>query len=714
MEANTRNLERLFDSTITYQIPLFQRPYVWTREGHWEPLWEDVRELLDRHLRRAKIHPHFLGAVVLEQLRTAAGSVQTRQVIDGQQRFTTLQILLLAARDHAQTRKAGKYAERFGDLASNRESKIDLPHEVFKVWPTNADREPYTLVHRAGSPISLSQALDAHPDSSLSGHNIVKAYRYFHDQIGSWLAAKIDAADELAVPLNRPVEDRLEALWEVVRSQLQLVVIDLERDDESQVIFETLNARGQPLLPADLIKNYLFRRSAAAGDDVEKLYSTHWRGLETDFWRVEVKQGRLKRPRIDNFIQHFLTLMTREDIKASHLFAEFRRFAESTTPPDGSATLFPRTPAEHIALLARYSAVFRTFEEPSGAGTLPTFLRRLEAIDTTTVYPFLLHACAELLPSRRNELDAILTVIESFLVRRLVCGLTPKNYNRLFVDLIRSTERAGGVSASSVAAYLGQARGDSSRFPDDQEFRRALVGLPLYGRLAQYKVRMILEALDGQAQHEKSEQLAMPRDLTIEHVMPQTWQVNWPLPGQLDDDPIARLKAEQRRELLVNTVGNLTLVNDRLNPSMSNDAWEAKRPELVKFGKLNLTRYFHAKEAEVWDEAAIEARSSHLFTDALKLWPGIDLQTSATSNESGSEAEAPSPTVGESSKIVVLAAENPRRKGTYAHEAFALYGTCLTVGEWKEACRRASPEHASHMIGYLGPDIDAGYVKLEE
>jgi len=99
LEANTRNLERIFDATITYQIPLFQRPYVWDEETNWEPLWVDIQTLLDRQLQQGKCHSHFLGAVVFEQLSNATGSIEARQVIDGQQRLTTLQLFLMAARD---------------------------------------------------------------------------------------------------------------------------------------------------------------------------------------------------------------------------------------------------------------------------------------------------------------------------------------------------------------------------------------------------------------------------------------------------------------------------------------------------------------------------------------------------------------------------------------------------------------------------------------
>ena len=323
MEANTRHLERIFDQTIQYQVPLFQRPYVWTREQNLEPLWEDIQALLDKHLRSAKAHPHFLGAVVLEQLANSTGSIESRQVIDGQQRFTTLQLFMLAARDHAVAHGNAKYIERFSDMVSNRRNRIDHDLEAFKVWPTNSDRAAFRAVHEAGSLPKLEAKAKLDPALQLS--NIVGAYQYFHEELDRWISGALDDGEDAAVLESKGVEDRLESLWQVVKSHLQLVVIDLDKDDETQVIFETLNARGEELLPADLIKNLLFRRAAADKADVEKLYELHWQRLETPFWREQINQGRLKRPRIDIFMNYYLTLMTRDEVKSTHLIrTEFR------------------------------------------------------------------------------------------------------------------------------------------------------------------------------------------------------------------------------------------------------------------------------------------------------------------------------------------------------------------------------------------------------
>ena len=623
MEANTRHLERIFDQTIQYQIPLFQRPYVWTQEANLEPLWEDIQTLLDKHLRSAKVHPHFLGAVVLEQLANPTGSIESRQVIDGQQRFTTLQLFLITARDHASAHGNAKYIERFGDMVGNRRNRIDLELEAFKVWPTNSDRLAFRLVHESGSLAALEAA--SLKDSSLQRSNIVRAYRYFYRQLGDWFEGGLDDYEDAVLLTEKGIEDRLESLWQVVKSYLQLVVIDLDKDDETQVIFETLNARGEELLPADLIKNLLFRRAVAEKADVEKIYDLHWKQLETPFWREQVVQGRIKRPRIDVFINHYLTLMTREEVKSSHLFNAFKEFALNAERPEGSLIPIPTTATEHIAQLSRYSEVFEKFNNVQSDSRLAMFLRRLEAVGTTTVYPFLLYAYAEMMPGKKEEFDAITGVVESFLMRRMIRGLTSKNYNRLFVDLIRAIEKSGNITKGTVSEFLNRGNGDSVRFPDDKEFLNAISELPLYERLAQYKVSSILEALDSFSYNRKSEVLAIPPNLQIEHVLPKAWTTHWPLSLQVKDNPLEEQKAISRRELLLNTLGNLTLITGSLNPTLSNSAWTTKRPELLKFSKLNLTQYFHEKAADIWDEAAIKKRTDYLAAQLVLIWPGVNV-----------------------------------------------------------------------------------------
>ena len=623
MDAFTKQLETLFDPNVLYQVPLFQRPYVWDEKENWEPLWEDIQSLLDKRLRTGKAHPHFLGAIVLEQVPHPAGSIETRLVIDGQQRFTTLQVFLMAARNLCAANGASKYAARFAGLVENDEDRIESEDEKYKLLPTNSDRAAFQLVHEATSDSALDLSLKAQPE--LRASNIIGAYRYFSRHLTDWVAGKLDDDSDAEVLNNKTVEDRIESLWQVVKNGLQLVVINLTSGDETQVIFETLNARGTELLPADLIKNYLFRKAArvegATEKDVEKLYAKHWERFDSKFWRETVQQGRILRPRIDLFINHYLSMMTRDEVKSTHLFNAYKSFVEDAEADPVASIPVPTTPAEHIAHLAKLGDVFLAFYDPKGHDALALFLRRLEAVDTATVYPFLLYAHAVLMPDNQEEFDKILGVLESFLMRRLITNYTPKNYNRLFVDLIKAVEKAGGVSAATVADHLSKGTGESTKFPTDAELLTAIFEQELYGRLAQKKVRAVLEALDAYSMSSKSEAVAMPAKLTIEHVMPQTWLTHWPLPDEAKVDPMTEQKAMVRRSVMLNTLGNLTLITGKFNSSLQNAAWANKRPELLKYSKMNLTRYFHGKEADDWNEAAIRARTEHLFAQLLRIWP---------------------------------------------------------------------------------------------
>ena len=172
------------------------------------------------------------------------------------------------------------------------------------------------------------------------------AYQFFFDRLCRFGAAVSDV----------PVESRIEALFTALRKDLLLVSIELEGDDEPQTIFETLNARSQPLTDADLLRNFaLLRASREYGDeksDIERLYSVYWLPLEDAFWQVDEGRGRYKRPRIDLFFQYFVQAKTGREINVGRLYAEYKRWIAEGTP-------FPTVAAE-LEELSRHERVFET------------------------------------------------------------------------------------------------------------------------------------------------------------------------------------------------------------------------------------------------------------------------------------------------------------------------------------------------------------------
>ena len=313
METQVRTPQMVFMQPQRLVVPLFQRPYVWNEENQWDPLWDDVVRVANRVLEKPfeKHHPHFLGAVVLQQVQKQTGQMQERTGIDGQQRLTTLQLLLDALHAELLLVKALPPAMRIEPLVTNAAPFCVKDEDRFKVWPTNRDRSAFNAVMAATPPIDYDTV-------GHRGERMVEAHRFFSEQAREWLA--------LGGP--EAIERRAAAIETVVRELLQLVVIDLTVDENAQEIFETLNARGAQLTAADLIKNFIFQRLLESGTNVEQAYETHWKDFETGFWETEISVGRLRYPRSSIFLNHWLIARTGEEVVAREVFDRFKRFAD--------------------------------------------------------------------------------------------------------------------------------------------------------------------------------------------------------------------------------------------------------------------------------------------------------------------------------------------------------------------------------------------------
>jgi hypothetical protein len=600
MDAKPRSLKDIFDAQCRYMVPLYQRPYVWTEQDQWEPLWEDIAALADRYYRADPYRPHFMGAVVLEQLNTATGTLDLRQIIDGQQRLTTLQIVIEAACDvcDAYGAIAANNARDLRRLTRNDPRDGD-PDEVFKVWPTNVDREHFQLVMSATCPDEVRQHYDGKSNGDV-GFAIANGYLFFYNKISEWLAAA--GPDQ--------IKKKLDALQNALYRGLLLVVIDLDEKDDAQMIFETLNARGTPLLASDLVKNYLLHRAEDYGHNLDQLYHQHWLYFDsTPFWREKAKTGRMLRPQIELFLQYYVTILTRDEVLVTNLFNTFRQYVKKHPEID---------PATYMADLHRYGQLYQQFftyspEKPEGL-----FFRRMQALDITTIMPLLLIVFDKLnKPEHEKQRRSILTDLESFLVRRMVCELGTKNYNNLFLEAVKQfTDCDPAQLGSAIRECLKTQTIDISRWPNDEEFLEAWQKIEAYKRFKpQIRLHMILEALELQRRaSNKTEDVSLPKKkLSIEHIMPRGWtEENWPLPAGIDD-------AKEARERLIHTLGNLTLVTGSLNSTLSNDPWEKKIVTLNKHSVLLLNA--DLKSEKNWDETAIKNRSKDLFKLAKNIWP---------------------------------------------------------------------------------------------
>ncbi|MGI8780258.1 MAG: DUF262 domain-containing protein, partial [Solirubrobacteraceae bacterium] len=264
MDARAQSFDAIFRRDVRYVVPVFQRRYAWERERQWAPLWDDVLEVVTAYVEAAKarggsppsddVPVHFLGAIVVKLVPFGAGQLELREIIDGQQRLTTIQLMIGAAARALKDLGGGEQAEVLGDLIRNRPYLTKgEPDSIFKVWPTKHDRDAFRAVMGA-----------AEVDTAMERHRVVEGFRFFEGAVRDWANSIPDDERDL----------HFQAFEAIVRSQLRIVWIDLEERDNAQVIFETLNDRGAPLNAIDLVKNLVFQRQH--GGEAEELYEQHW------------------------------------------------------------------------------------------------------------------------------------------------------------------------------------------------------------------------------------------------------------------------------------------------------------------------------------------------------------------------------------------------------------------------------------------------------
>ena len=618
MEAHPRSPRELFEGKEHYEIPAFQRPYVWNEEDQWAPLWDDVLRVAESYVisketgDEPKIGQHFLGAVVYETKPPLAGDVTRHQVIDGQQRMTTLQLLLDAVEQVFDERGHELFAEALEDLILNKSKAFVDKRERFKLWPSQADRGAFEYTMNA-------------KEKWHGEHRIIEAHTFFRREAVRWLTGKPD--DDGSVPSGTEGL-RVEALSSTLQDRLTLVAIDLSGHDDSQLIFETLNDRGTPLLKADLIKNWVFRKGEAIGADVEKWSIAHWADFDDVWWRDEISQGRQARSRVDIFLQYWLTMRLQDEVKSEHAF---RRFTEHAEPYMASVAS-----ADALLIQLRKDAdIYRGFAQFDEATTEGRFYKRvLETMELAAVTPVFLWLLSENHGVPPGQLRVGLEAIESWVIRRTLLRLTTKDVNKFMVAILKtldgmSTDKAG----DKIRAYLSEQTAETRIWPSDGELAAQLPDAKLYGNIRQGRLRVVLGAVEQHLrdQSEMYEAVQLPAGLEIEHVMPRGWRSHW--------DPVPALSEEQARtrDKNVHTIGNLTLVTKSLNASLSNRPWtdteaaglkdggepgKGKRSLLDAFSLLVLNKEILKHHVGSWTDSDIVERSATVVDAICKVWPG--------------------------------------------------------------------------------------------
>lgn len=664
MQPSKTTVTGLFATPHQYQIPIFQRGYVWTLEKQVAPLWADIQDranaLQEQQAQLAKgsagaqkpLPKHFLGSIVMTPVPNAFGRVSAFEVIDGQQRSTTLQLLLLAFRLAAQKLTNSPIPQMLEGLIENR-GPFQRPEDHYKVWPTQAGKSEMRQL--CDLKLTVEALCAAYPvldgKKRLDRPLMVQTFLYLYHACLTHLRG-IDmndpadnmgdqsCSDKLIAEIRRSEQvdqlkqdlafdaNRAQALYMALNDQIQIMTLTLEPEDDPQVIFETLNARGEPLLASDLVRNFLFLEASRQGLSVDSLYTSYWSPFDliasavgtattNHYWREKERIGRLTYPRIDLFFFNYTVLRSREITLTGHVFQSFK--AWWLKKPS-------RQLESELKRLVTSSQHFRELVSPEGTGYLAEFARLIKALDVGTIAPVYL-ALRERLSPDSQELRLALADLASFFVRRAVCGMSSKSYSRFFVKILNAITDPNVNPQQELQKVLLSASAPSELWPDDAEFEDKWHLSKAYKELRPAKVCGILRALEYAARGpmQGSNHVPQQKDMSIEHVLPQSWKNVSSY--QIADITDIQLQA---REFSLHSFGNLTLLTHPLNSSVSNgpfaDSASDGQPVRGKQSQLGLSvlllnTYFQNKALTEWDEASIKMRSNTLFKAALFVWP---------------------------------------------------------------------------------------------
>jgi hypothetical protein len=587
MQPENVRVRALFDDERTYKIPLYQRDYAWTKDDQWELLFDDLANISDR-LGTPQAKPHFLGAIVIQQdKQTAAslGRINQFAVIDGQQRLTTLQLLLRGILDVANDLdRQSSTAKVLTSLIRNSSYKVSGEADQYKLAPRNK------AIWRTAMEDAVP-ATQEHPYHAARG--------YFAERARAYVSGS---------------PARLDALVNGLLLEFRVVNIPLEADDDAQMIFEVLNGRQMRLTASDLVKNLIFMSAERANQPVNELYERHWAELEHKWWDTPLGTGHAARPRRDILISCWLATATRREVNIEDLYGEVRRYIRDNPHRDAPSIL------QEISSLA--SAFRRVVAQE---GTLPSAISegysRIVRLKVTTALPLL--AWLEAQPIAKLPLEQrakAVHAVESWLLRRLICGMNTRSYAKYFVQILDAAMRAddaGMPVGEAVVETLSNAQDDMA-WPSDDLVKHQVRAQPMYETMAKDRIVLLLSAIDSVIARErrKSDPITVEyRKLHVEHILPQTWRDNWKIPEAPNASDIAKM-----RDVVKHQLGNLTLATPSLNSALSNLPWTEKRDAIRKHSLLPMN--LAIVQQDEWNEATIAARGDDLAQKICNIWTG--------------------------------------------------------------------------------------------
>ncbi len=555
---------------IQFVIPVYQRNYDWLIEN-CDQLFSDLVKL-----SRTDNTSHFFGSIVT----ASADSGYNRLVIDGQQRLTTISLLLLA----------GIRAVKDKALEISDETKLDEADEVFlKAKFCNSERK-IKLVPIENDRIAYDKLFnDAGPYDE--GSKVTRNFRHFYDLL-----------------TRKPQVLSFDQLLETIE-RLQIISIELDADDDAQLIFESLNSTGLALTEADKIRNYLLM--ALSADEQQTCFKEYWQ-------KIEAATG--NEP--THFLRDYLTIKKQLQcpVRLSNIYREWKRYMEG------------RDRKAELAEMRTYARLYQQVTEAKLATPgLSAKMRHICNIETdvTNVFfiQFLKYAAENNLPE--DEVFKTIDVVENYMARRIVCNMPGNALTQVFCtlhkDVIKSIEeyKAAGTPLAStysdILVYHIMRRDGRYQLPRDVQFVDAIEKRDAYHMMKPSQI-FLFERLENAVPGEYNDVASdmKKKDATIEHIMPQTLNKEWR--AMLGD------KYEEIQEKYLHTFANLTLTG--INSELSNKPFEVKRDGKTiggeiypgyKDSKYRLTKTVTA--CAKWTESEILQRSQAIVNAFLHLYP---------------------------------------------------------------------------------------------
>ena len=567
--TQARFLDLLGADRTQFIIPVYQREYSWERP-QLEDLWNDVT------LAGKDGMTHFIGSFLyIPEEDSTATSIHRKLLIDGQQRMTTLSLLLAALLDYLD--EDDSRAQVLTDLSPKSLRKSYLFNDDYR------GESRYKLVLSMDDKTTMHSLVDGSPLPEHPVRLLVDAKAFFSKRI-------------------REGQTSPETLWNGLN---KLVIIDTElnpNEDNAQLIFESMNSKGKPLTPIDLVRNFMLL--SLSNDRQNELYDQYWRPIEHPF-----EQG--AENEFNTFLWYWLSLKIPERApKQENAYHDFKYYVQSRNLDREPQTIL----SELLAYATRYARMFLR-QEPD-----PDLKRKFDRINTLDVRParpllMCLYTLMDEHKLTKDEFGRMCDMVESFLFRRMTVGKSTQGLNKMFAGMYHRLDDADNPQECLTALLLAPEKGSTGYFPDDSQFADALTTRDIYRGLKKGK-QYLLERLEDSYHPKEPINSGMYQ---IEHVMPQTIDDSAAWKTMLGPD------WQNIHDTLCHTLGNLTLTG--YNQEYSNKSFPEKQslqPGGYKYSPLSLNRYI--ADCGVWNTETIRRRAEMLADRACTIWPRPTLQ----------------------------------------------------------------------------------------